>query len=140
MSSSSTRGVTLLARIRRPELAQPRRAVSEREIRDSILQNLIHMCSTRVGTMLTCPDYGIADVSEMIHAFPDAISIMAQTLRHTIQTYEPRLQNVQVVHVPSEGVDLTLRFEVRARVVLDGNKTAVKFETTLDTSRRLTIR
>ena len=133
-------GVTLLAKIRRPELAQPRRAMSDREIRDSILSNLIHMCTTRAGTMLTCPDYGIADVSEMIHSFPDAISIMAQSLRHTIQNYEPRLQNVQVVHVPTEATDLTLRFEIRARVVLDGSKTAVKFETALDTSRRLTIR
>jgi type VI secretion system protein len=134
-------GVTLLARIRRPELAQPRRAISEREIRDSILENLVHMCRTRMGTMLTCPDYGIADVSEMIHSFPDAITIMAQSLRHTIQTYEPRLQNVQVIHVPADLLDLTLRFEIRARVVLEGgSKTAVKFETSLDTSRRLTIR
>jgi type VI secretion system protein len=133
-------GVTLLAKIRRPELAQPRRALSDREIRESILQNLIQMCCTRLGTMLTAPDYGIADVSEMIHSFPDAISLMAQTLRHTIQTYEPRLQNVQVIHIPSEIWDLTLRFEVRARVVLEGNKTAVKFETALDPSRRLTIR
>lgn len=90
--------------------------------------------------MLTCPDYGIADVSEMIHSFPDAIGLMAQSLRHTIQTYEPRLQGVQVIHVPNEGTDLTLRFEIRARVAVDGNKAAVKFETTLDTSRRLTIR
>jgi type VI secretion system protein len=133
-------GVTLLAKIRRPELAQPRRAMSDREIRESILQNLVHMCTTRAGTMLTCPDYGIADVTEMIHSFPDAISIMAQSLRHTILNYEPRLQNVQVVHVPTEQTDLTLRFEVRARVVLEGSKTAVKFETALDTSRRLTIR
>ena len=65
---------------------------------------------------------------------------MAQSLRHTIQTYEPRLQQVQVLHVPSEVTDLTLRFEVRGRVVLEGNKTAVKFETALDPSRRLTIR
>jgi type VI secretion system protein len=133
-------GVTLLAKIRRPELAQPRRAVSDREIRDSILQNLIHMCQTRAGTMQTCPDYGIADITEMVHSFPDAISIMAQSLRHTIQTYEPRLQNVQVVHVPSEVLDLTLRFEIRGRVVLEGSKTAVKFETALDPGRRLTIR
>ena len=133
-------GVTLLARIRRPELAQPRRAISEREVRDSILQNLMNMCCTRLGTMLTCPDYGIADVSEMIHSFPDAISLMAQTLRHTILTYEPRLQNIQVTHIPSEHTDLTLRFEVRGRVVLEGSKTAVKFETALDPSRKLTIR
>jgi type VI secretion system protein len=133
-------GFTLLARIRRPELAQPRRAVTDREIRDSILQNLANMCSTRVGTMLSCPDFGIASVSEMVHLFPDAITIMAQTLRQTVQNYEPRLQNVQIVHIPGDGTDLTLRFEVRGRVALEGSKTAVKFETTIDTSRRLSIR
>jgi type VI secretion system protein len=134
-----TRGATLLARVRRPDLAQQRRAASDAEIRDSILANLSYMCGTRLGTMLTCPDYGVADVSEMIHAFPDAIGLMAQTLRHTIQTYEPRLQNVQVVHVPSEGGDLTLRFEIRGRVAT-ASKSPVKFETTLDAARRLTIR
>jgi type VI secretion system protein len=136
----TTRGATLLMRIRRPELAQPRRAISDRELRDSILANMVSMCNTRLGTMLTCPDYGIADVSEMIHSFPDAITLMAQTLRHTIQTYEPRLQGVQVVHVPGDGTDLTLRFEIRGRAAVDGSKASVKFETTLDTSRRLTIR
>jgi predicted component of type VI protein secretion system len=45
-----------------------------------------------------------------------------------------------VLHLPNETADLTLRFEVRARVFLEGSKTAVKFETALDTSRRLTIR
>jgi type VI secretion system protein len=134
------RGASLLSRIRRPEAAQPRRAVSEREVRDSILANLIAMCGTRVGTMLTCPDYGIADVSEMVYSFPDAITLMASTLKHTIQTYEPRLQNVQVVHVPSDGIELTLRFEIRGRVVGDTNRQSIKFETTLDPSRRLSIR
>jgi type VI secretion system protein len=114
--------------------------VSDREIRDSILDNLTHMCQTRVGTMLSCPDYGIASVSEMVQLFPDAISIMAQSLRHTIQSYEPRLQNVQIIHIPGDGTDLTLRFEVRARAALEGSKTALKFETTIDPSRRLSIR
>ena len=130
---------TLLSRIRTPEPG-PTHATSDRELRDSILENLAHMCGTRLGTMLTCPDYGIADVSEMVHAFPDAIHLMAQTLRRTIRTYEPRLQNVQVVHVPNEGPDLTLRFEVHARVVAEGTKRTIQFETLLDASRRFTIR
>jgi type VI secretion system lysozyme-like protein len=65
---------------------------------------------------------------------------MGQTLRHTIRTYEPRLQNVQIVHVPSEGLDLTLRFSINARVVVDGSKRAIQFETLLDASRRVTVR
>jgi type VI secretion system protein len=133
-------GSSLLSRIRRPDLARPRSSFSEAEVRDSILQNLMQMCSTRIGSALSCPDFGIASVSEMVYLFPDAITLMAQSLRHTIQTYEPRLQNVQVVHLPNDTMELTLRFEVRARAMIDGNKTTVKFETALDPSRRLTIR
>jgi type VI secretion system protein len=133
-------GSSLLARIRRPELARARSSVSEAEVRDSILQNLVQMCTTRVGSALSCPDFGIASVSEMVYLFPDAITLMAQSLRHTIQNYEPRLQNVQVVHIPNDTIELTVRFEVRGRAVVDGSKTAVKFETALDPSRRLTIR
>jgi type VI secretion system protein len=132
-------GATLLSRIRSPTVG-PSTAPSDRELRASILENLAHMCGTRLGTMLTCPDYGIADVSEMIHAFPEAITLMGNTLRHTIRTYEPRLQNVQVVHIPSPSHDLTLRFAIHARVVIEGQKRAIEFETLLDASRKITVR
>lgn len=134
------RGPSLLARIRKPELASIRRSATDREIRDSILEHLRMMCSTRQGTALTAPDYGIADVSEMVHSFPDAIALMARSIRHTIQTYEPRLTNVQVRHIPSDETDLTLKYEVTAQVSIDGLKTAVKFQTALDPSRKLTIK
>jgi type VI secretion system protein len=131
---------TLLSRIRKPETAGPQQSASDRDLRDSILQNLEHMCMTRVGTMLTAPDYGIADVSEMVHAFPDAIAMMSQTLRHTIQTYEPRLQGVQIIHIPNENGELTLKFEIRAKVASQVSKQTIKFETTLDPSRKFSIR
>jgi type VI secretion system protein len=132
-------GPSLLARIRRPELSGARRTISDRELRDSILDHLRMMVTTRAGTMLTAPDYGICDVSEMVHAFPDAIAMMARSIRHTIQTYEPRLTNVQVRHIPTEG-ELILRYEVSAQAVVDGRKTGVKFQTALDPSRKLTVK
>ena len=134
------RGPALLARIRKPELSTVRRTVSDREMRDSILEHLKMMVSTRQGTMLTAPDYGICDVSEMVHSFPDAIAMMARSIRHTIQTYEPRLTNVQVKHIPNDTGELTLRYEVAATLVVDGHKTGVKFQTALDPSRKLTIK
>jgi type VI secretion system protein len=132
------KGPSLLTRIRQPELNATRRTVTDRELRENVLHHLRMMCTTRQGTMLTCPDYGIATVSEMVHAFPDAIAMMARSIRHTIMTYEPRLTNVQVRHIPAE--DLTLRYEISAQMVADGVKSAVKFETQMDTSRKLTLR
>ena len=110
------------------------RAVSEREVRDSILTNLIAMCGTRVGTMLTCPDFGIADISEMVYSFPEAITLMASTLKHTIQTYEPRLKNVQVRHIRNEQTNnMSLEFEVTGQLVLpDGRRQSLRFATAVD--------
>lgn len=134
------RGPSLLSRIRFPELQTVRRTVSDRELRDNVLEHLRQMCSTRQGTMLTAPDYGIVEVSEMIHSFPEAIALMARSIRHTIQTYEPRLTNVQVRHVEMDTAELILRYEITAQLVLDGQKAPVKFQTAIDTAKHLTIK
>ncbi len=134
------KGASLLARIRNPQLAIPRRQVLESELRDSVLEHLQGMCSTRLGSMLTHPDYGIPDVSEMVHSFPHAISMMQRALKHTIETYEPRLTNVRITHMASEGGDLIVRFDVSAQLVGESGKSPVKFETTFDVSRKITVR
>jgi type VI secretion system protein len=134
------KGASLLARIRNPELAIPRRQVLESELRESVLQHLQGMCSTRIGSMLTQPDYGIPDVSDMVHSFPHAISMMQRALKHTIETYEPRLTNVRINHVASDTGDLMVRFDVTAQLVGDSGRSPVKFETTFDVSRKLTVR
>ncbi len=127
----------LLRRVKQGTALENRRA-TEADIRDSVLEHLRVMCSTRQGTMLTRPDFGVCDVSEMLHSFPDAIADMARSIRHTIQTYEPRLQNVRIRHVPTE--DLTLRFEITGQLAASSGKSAVAFETTVDAARRVSVR
>ena len=132
-------GPSLLARIRKPDpVGSGRRQATEEETRRSVLDHLRAMCTTRHGTMTTLPDYGVADVSEMIHAFPDAIAEMARSIRHTIQMYEPRLTNVRIKHIPAD--DLTLRYELTAQLVTGNAKIPVEFETTIDPSRRIVVR
>ena len=132
-------GHTLLTRIRRPEYAKARQQISESEIRDSVLAHLRQMCSTRLGSVLTRPDFGVMDVADLIHAFPDAGSIMARSIRHTIQNYEPRLTNVRVRFEPLDPNELMLRFEVTAQILVDGNKSPISFETSIDANRRISV-
>jgi type VI secretion system protein len=132
-------GHSLLRRLQNPALLAPRRHVSEAEVRESILEHLRLMCTTRAGTMLTCPDYGIADVSDLVHDFPDAIALLARSIRNTIQTYEPRLTNVVVKHVPSEDRELVVRYEIVAHIQQQGGKTPIKFETKVGSSGNVTI-
>ena len=74
-------GAGLLARIRDPRLATARRAISDEEVRDSILQNLRAMCSTRLGSAQACPEYGILAVSDIIHSCPDALGQVSKAIR-----------------------------------------------------------
>jgi len=132
-------GHTLLTRIQHPELAIARRQVSDSEIRDSILANLRGICSTRNGSTPACPEYGLVDVSELIHNFPDAIAMMARSIRNSSTRYEPRLTNVVLKHVPNESGDLTLRYEIIGQVVGGDGRNKVRFETHIDPSRKIGV-
>jgi len=133
-------GHTLLRRIRNPEFAVARRAISDAETRESVLEHLRNMCTTRRGTMITAPDFGVVDVSELIHSFPDAIALMARTIRQSIQSYETRLTNVVIKHVPNDTGDLTLRYEISAQLINGDHKAPVRFETSLDPAREIKVR
>jgi len=129
---------TLLARLRDPE-ATASAAGSEAALRASILEHLQRMCTTRKGSMRTRPDYGLRDLSEMVHSFPDALAQIREGLLQTIERYEPRLTNVRVDYVPSGRLDLVVRFEVTATVLDDTRRVPVRFETRLSASRVVTV-
>jgi type VI secretion system protein len=133
-------GHTLLTRIRRPELAAARRHVSDTEIRDSVLAHLRMMCTTRQGSMVTSPTFGVCDLSEIVHSFPDAIGLMARALKQSIADHEPRLKNVVIRHIPNDDDSLTLRFEIAGTIVNGENKASVKFETSIDDRRTVRVR
>jgi len=133
-------GHTLLTRIRRPELATARREVSDQEVRDSVLDHLRLMCTTRQGTMITSPTFGVPDLSEIVHSFPDAINVMAKALKQSIIDHEPRLKNAVIRHVPNEDATLTLRFEIVGTIINGDQRAAVKFETTIDDRRAVRVR
>lgn len=133
-------GHTLLTRIKRPELAAARREVSDQEVRESVLEHLRLMCTTRLGTMLTSPTFGVPDLSEIVHSFPDAITVMSRALKQSIADHEPRLKNVVIRHVPNEDSSLTLRFEITGTILNGEAKAAVKFETTIDDRRAVRVR
>ncbi|MBX3207541.1 MAG: type VI secretion system baseplate subunit TssE [Labilithrix sp.] len=133
-------GHSLLRRIREPELAAPRRAVSDDEAKAAVLEHLQAMFVTRAGSSLSASDYGIVSVTDIVHSCPDAIDDVLKSIRHTIKKYEPRLLNVSVVHVPAEaGRDMTIRFEIAADLSNGGRRARVKFETIIDAARNVRV-
>jgi type VI secretion system protein len=108
----------------------------ESDTESAVTEHLVRMLNTRQGSCLTCPDYGLIEVSEVLYDFPDAIGIVQRALKNSIQTYEPRLKNVQVRHIKNDFAnEMVLQFEITAQLQLpDGRRQAMRFSTTVDGS------
>lgn len=107
----------------------------------AVTEHIVRMLNTRMGSCLTCPDYGLVEVSEVLYDFPDAIGIVQRALKNSIQQYEPRLKNVQVRHIKNEGQsEMLLQFEITAQLHLpDGRRQSLRFGTTVDSSGNVKI-
>jgi type VI secretion system protein len=87
------------------------------------------------------PEYGIPDIVDLVHSFPESIRIMEQAIRGTIEKYEPRLTSVRVKHLVQEDDVFTLHFEVTAVLAQEGSKKeSVWFETKVTNSGEVTVR
>jgi len=112
------------------------------DLEAAVLDNLEKLLNTRQGSSASAPDYGTTELSEMIHAFPDAIGIMQRSIKNTILKYEPRLKNVQVRPVEPEDDDsgMFVYFEVTAQIVYpNGERQPFRFNTSIDESSNVKI-
>jgi len=111
-----------------------RHTYRDHDVEAAVLRNVRQILNTRQGSALTCPEYGVMQLSELVHDFPDAIGTMQRAIKNTLALYEPRLKNVQVRHLKRDTPhDFTLEFEITGQVQLpDGRRQAVRFASSLD--------
>lgn len=95
----------------------------------AVLEHLRVLLNTRQGETPCAQDFGVMDLSDVVHAFPAAGSGLAKAIRATILQYEPRLTHVSVRHVPDDG--LQLRFEISAQMAGRRGARPVRFATTV---------
>jgi type VI secretion system protein len=131
----------LLERLSDPKPGAPRTTrQSDGALVASILEHLGKMLNTRRGNVPVAPDYGIPDLADMVHSFPDAIRIMEQAIRTTIEKYEPRLSNVRVRYSGSEDDVFSLHYEVTAVLAASGTGGAVSFDTRVASNGEVSVR
>lgn len=131
-------GASLLTRITHAAdpHASERHTGRDHDLETAVISHLRNMLNTRQGSSLTCPDYGLMEVSEVLHEFPDAIGLLQRSIKNSIQQYEPRLKNVQVRQVRTDAMQsLVLEFEVTAQLHYpDGRRQQLRFGTSVDHS------
>lgn len=112
------------------------------DLEAAVLDNLGKLLNTRQGSSASAPDYGTAELSELVHAFPDTIGVMQRTIKNTILKYEPRLKNVQVRPIEPEDDEsgMFVHFEVTAQIVYpSGERQPFRFNTSIDESSNVKI-
>lgn len=112
------------------------------DLESAVLAHLERMLNTRLGSSLSAPDYGVTELSQLRHDFPDAYSIMQRSLKNGLLKYEPRLRNVQVKVVNSDDVGdaLYVYFEISAQLLHpNGERQQISFSTSIDESSNVQI-
>lgn len=104
----------------------------------SIIGNLRAILNTRLGDSPAAADFGVVDLSDLYHDFPDATQYLQRSIRDTIQKYEPRLTSVRVRPAPSDD-PLTLAFDISARLTNDRKRGLVRVRTQLNRGGRVEI-
>lgn len=131
----------LLDRIRLMDKNPSRRVTEDpNEMIRSIQGHLQRILNTRHGSVPIAEDFGIPDFTNFMSSFPDSQRSIERTIRHTIQTYEPRLRGVRVAFRPQEDDPLNLSFQISARLVLKDHKDPVTFESVVDAGGHIQIK
>ncbi|MHC4597845.1 MAG: type VI secretion system baseplate subunit TssE [Planctomycetota bacterium] len=106
------------------------------DLRNSIRANLQNLFNTWMGHAPAQMDLGLPSPSEIAYRYPDSIPEVRRAIENNIAKYEPRLENVRVFHVESEGESLQIGYQIEA-VTKDGE--TFSFETLVDHSGEVNL-
>jgi len=131
---------SLMDRLRNPDPVGERSTqVDNGRLADSVMVNLRQLLNSRQGLARTVDDYGLPDLTDVVHNFPEALDVCKRSIRQSIEKYEPRLTNVSVEHVSDPDDIFTLRFEVKGKMKTERDVVPIAFHTTLNASGKARV-
>ena len=113
-----TREERLLERLIHQDQSEDRfRKSSVEKLLQSVIEHLKKILGTRRGSVLIAPDYGTSEFSNLPGNFvsPET-EIIQETIKNTIEKYEPRLRDVKVTFEGSPKADLNIHFSLTATI------------------------
>ncbi|MCO7513953.1 type VI secretion system baseplate subunit TssE [Pseudomonas guariconensis] len=76
------------------------RVREEDQVLLSVLDNLQRILNCRAGTLGHLPDYGLPDMSQILHGMPSSAHSLMGTMTRMLLKYEPRLAAVRADLLP----------------------------------------
>ena len=98
---------------------------------EDVVSFLSALFNTRQGSVMIRPDFGMIDINSIIYRFPDAIVHLRTEIKRQIETFEPRLTDVSVQHIPTPDRPLSLAFGITASLTVGTGKERVTLKTEL---------
>jgi type VI secretion system protein len=129
----------LLERIRRWEQEPLGRSGENPKLTiDSVVRHLQRLLNTRQGSVQIAQDYGMPDFAHLLQRDPEAPVDVEIVIRDVIEKYEPRLTGVRVRYMTHDDEKLTHRFDIQAKLKLDGR--SVYLETLVGLDGRIQVK
>ena len=97
-----------------------------RDVQYSIMDHLTRLLNARQGSIVHDPEYGLPDITQIYQGLPNSVTDLISLIRKAILKYEPRLQRVEVIHMPIEARDFVLHIEIFGRLQ---NGSSVSYDT-----------
>ncbi|MCH7812385.1 MAG: type VI secretion system baseplate subunit TssE [Planctomycetes bacterium] len=125
---------SLLERIAaRAEASRGRQEVTATEdldaVMDSVREHLIQLLNARHGMSEALPDYGLPALTDLMAGSDDYGVKVLESIKTTVEKYEPRLRRVRVTRVAGEEQRQVLSFRVDATLVSESGEHRVWYET-----------
>lgn len=113
--------------------------LSEGLLVESILANVRRILNDRAACCASRPDYGMPDLNDVLGQGADSVLDLARAVKKQIETFEPRLRNVQVVFRPDPDAIAALPFNVTGTVVLPDGESKVAFRSVLTADKFIEV-
>jgi type VI secretion system protein len=105
----------------------------------SVLRNLQRVLNARVGNAAAQMDLGTMSPIEVALAYPDSVVDAQRKIRECIETYEPRLKDINVTWIESDEERLSLRFQISGRLATTTRHGIMSFDTVFDPSGEIQL-
>ncbi|MBK8269751.1 MAG: type VI secretion system baseplate subunit TssE [Planctomycetes bacterium] len=109
------------------------------ELLESVRKNLGRLLNARQGMCETVPDYGLPALTDLTIGTTDYLRKLLDSIRDTIERYEPRLRSVRVSLREEDSSNTKKVFRVEGMLVSKSGEHRVWYDTAVRASGRFDI-
>jgi type VI secretion system protein len=105
----------------------------------SIKRNLARVLNARSGGAASNPELGVVDFNDSSVRSNDMLRSIATSIRDCVERFEPRARDAEVEFFADPDAPLSLRFAVRARIMVADAAQAVRVDIQMNADQHFSV-